>query len=173
MGIQGSGKSTMAHQLQKDFGYIHVCTGDLLRKHIAEGTEFGKSYQAAYNRGEMAPSEVTCGIIGDAFYGYTDEHIILDGFPRNDEQLKWLDDRYRVVKCILLVLPVDVAMERLFTRKRTDDTEASITKRFELYREHTEPIIAHYSKIDKLIMLDGNHSIDEVFNNVADALSAL
>lgn len=169
-GIQGCGKSTHAKQLQHSYGFVHVCAGDLLRKHIDEGTEFGKSYQAAYNRGELAPNEVTCGIIGEALYGYLDDTIILDGFPRNNEQLEWLEKNYNVSKCIEIVLPLDVSTRRLLTRGRSDDSEEGIKTRFDLYKKHTQPVIDYYREKGKLVEVNGDDTIDEVFDEIIKQL---
>ena len=42
VGPPGSGKGTQAEFIEKDFGFLHLSTGDLLRDAIAKGTRLGK-----------------------------------------------------------------------------------------------------------------------------------
>ena len=42
VGPPGSGKGTQAEFIEKDFGFLHLSTGDLLRDAIAKGTKLGK-----------------------------------------------------------------------------------------------------------------------------------
>jgi nucleoside-triphosphate--adenylate kinase len=42
VGAPGSGKGTISNWIVRDFGLIHVSSGDLLRQHVREGTEVGK-----------------------------------------------------------------------------------------------------------------------------------
>jgi len=171
MGIQGSGKSTLSIEFQKRFGFVHVSTGDLLRDHIKNETTFGKIYKSAYEKGEMAPDKVLYGIIQDALFGYLgDDVIILDGFPRNMTQVKWLESKYNVIDCILITLPIAVATGRLLNRGRVDDTESAIETRFALYKEHTKPIIDHYESNKKLVMVNGDQSVDDMYREAVDKM---
>ena len=171
MGIQGSGKSTLSIEFQKRFGFVHVSTGDLLRDHIKNETTFGKIYKSAYEKGEMAPDKVLYGIIQDALFGYLgDDVIILDGFPRNMTQVKWLESKYNVIDCILITLPTAVATSRLLNRGRVDDTESAIETRFALYKEHTKPIIDHYESNKKLVMVNGDQSVEDMYREAVDKM---
>ena len=171
MGIQGSGKSTIAHEFQRRFGFVHISTGDLLRDHIKNETTFGKIYKAAYEHGEMAPDEVLYDVIKDALVGYLgDDDIILDGFPRNMKQVEWLESKYNVISCIFIDLPTSIATKRLFARRRADDTKSAIKKRFALYKEHTKPVIEHYTNSNKLVIVNGNQSIDFMFKESVEKL---
>ncbi len=70
----------------------HVASGDLFRRHQAEGTELGKLARTYMERGELVPDEVTIRMVmervqeSDAAAGY-----VLDGFPRTLEQARALD----------------------------------------------------------------------------------
>ena len=56
----------------------------------------------------------------------------------------------------------------LITRK--DDNVETVTKRLEVYNRQTAPLIEFYSACGKLINVDGNRDIQEVF---ADCLGKL
>ncbi len=54
--------------------------------------------------------------------------------------------------------------------QREDDNEETIRNRLEVYRENTEPLIDFYSKHDKLITIDAEGAIDEVYERLLAAL---
>jgi len=53
---------------------------------------------------------------------------------------------------------------------REDDNEETISSRLEVYRKQTEPLIKFYSKKNKLKMINGLGTIDEVYNRFINAL---
>lgn len=55
--------------------------------------------------------------------------------------------------------------------QREDDNEATIRNRLDVYRENTEPLIEFYRKRGKLITIDAEGTIDEVYERLLDALS--
>lgn len=71
----------------------HITSGGLFRENISRGTELGVRVKPFYDQGLLAPNEITIGMIleriaqPDAAGGF-----ILDGFPRNVEQARALDE---------------------------------------------------------------------------------
>ena len=55
-------------------------------------------------------------------------------------------------------------------QQREDDNEETISNRLEVYRKNTEPLIDYYAKRDKLITIDADSSIDEVYERLLEAL---
>lgn len=51
MGPPGGGKGTIAKKMIKDFEFLHLSTGDVLRKHVREGTGVGKTAQSYMVKG--------------------------------------------------------------------------------------------------------------------------
>ena len=51
MGAPGSGKGTQAQRLVKQFAIPQISTGDILRKHLAEGTALGMRAKADHGAG--------------------------------------------------------------------------------------------------------------------------
>lgn len=47
----GGGKGTIAKKMIKDFSFLHLSTGDVLRKHVREGTAVGKTAQSFMVKG--------------------------------------------------------------------------------------------------------------------------
>ncbi len=56
--------------------------------------------------------------------------------------------------------------------QREDDNEATIRNRLDVYRENTEPLIDFYRKRRKLVKIDAEGSIDEVYERLLEALSS-
>ncbi len=92
LGPPGAGKGTQSKQIVDRYGIPQISTGDLLREHIARGTELGLAAKGIMARGELVPDELMYGIVatrlrdGDCKRGF-----ILDGFPRTAAQAGWLD----------------------------------------------------------------------------------
>jgi adenylate kinase len=121
-GLPGAGKGTQGALLAEHYRVPHVATGDIIRDHIARGTEFGRKVQAAIAGGNFAPDSdilywVYRRLAGpDAASGY-----ILDGFPRDLPQANELDDHLRrtgehLDAVIELVIDEAVLIERLSGR---------------------------------------------------------
>lgn len=50
--------------------------------------------------------------------------------------------------------------------QRSDDNLENTKRRFKTYKDETEPLIEYYQKRNKLINIDGNSSVDSIFNEV-------
>jgi adenylate kinase len=91
MGAPGSGKGTQAQRLEKQFGIPQISTGDILRKHLAEGTPLGLRAKEIMAAGGYVDDETMLAIIRerlsqpDAAQGF-----MLDGFPRTVAQAEGL-----------------------------------------------------------------------------------
>ena len=55
--------------------------------------------------------------------------------------------------------------------QREDDNEETISNRLEVYRENTEPLIEYYRKRGKLLTVDAEGPIDEVYERMTAALA--
>jgi adenylate kinase len=71
---------------------------------------------------------------------------------------------------VYLSLSKESSVKRLLLRKRKDDTKKIIQKRLEIYYKETKPVIERYKKQKKLIEIDGEPSIEEIFKNVKNKL---
>ena len=93
LGLPGAGKGTQAERISKDTSMAHITSGGLFRENIGRGTDLGRKAQSYVEKGLLVPNDVTVGMIleriaqPDAAAGF-----ILDGFPRNVEQARALDE---------------------------------------------------------------------------------
>ncbi len=146
MGGQGAGKGTHAKNLvaQKGFKYIEV--GAILR-----GLPQESPIKQIMARGELVPDSELFNIIQTAITNCGKADIILDGFPRNVEQAKWLVNQYVSDKspfdihALHLSLPEKVMIERIANRVqegggRADDVNPDVVqKRLEVFKKETLP----------------------------------
>ncbi len=55
LGPPGSGKGTIASRIVRDFGLLHLSSGDLLRAQISAGTEAGLNAKQFIDAGDLVP----------------------------------------------------------------------------------------------------------------------
>ena len=92
LGPPGAGKGTQSKRIVDRYGVPQISTGDLLRDHVARGTELGLEAQAVMARGELVPDELMYGIVASRLREADCERgFVLDGFPRTAAQAGWLD----------------------------------------------------------------------------------
>ncbi|HZQ90613.1 MAG TPA: adenylate kinase [Terriglobales bacterium] len=92
MGPPGVGKGTQAKRLVEIFGIPQISTGDLLRDHVARGTELGLKAKTLMDRGELVPDELMYPMVAERLKrADCNRGFILDGFPRTRAQAEWLE----------------------------------------------------------------------------------
>eukprot|EP01121_Diplochlamys_sp_Union-15-3_P001044 TRINITY_DN108_c0_g1_i2.p1 TRINITY_DN108_c0_g1~~TRINITY_DN108_c0_g1_i2.p1 ORF type:complete len:205 (-),score=46.23 TRINITY_DN108_c0_g1_i2:21-635(-) len=181
LGGPGSGKGTQCANIVKQFGYIHLSAGELLREEMKSGSKNGAMIDEMIKKGQIVPSEVTIGLLKKAMEKNVVKKFLIDGFPRNDENRRgWTDivgESADVAFVLLFECPEEVMEQRLLKRGetsgRTDDNLASIKLRFKTFLDQTLPVIVHYQKQDKVKKINGNRTPDEVFEDVKQIFNAL
>jgi len=93
MGPPGVGKGTQASILKDHFNVPHLSTGEILRKEIALNTSVGKISKKYIDKGLFVPDEILIGIIEEHLKApNAQQGYILDGYPRNLQQVDDLND---------------------------------------------------------------------------------
>lgn len=180
VGPPGAGKGTQAGRIAERYGVPAISTGDIFRANIKGGTELGQRVQAIIEAGELVPDSLTNEIVedrlaqSDAAGGF-----LLDGYPRNVEQVHALDGMLEgdsLDAVVLLEADVDEVVARLLKRAelegRADDTEDVIRHRQTVYAEQTAPLIELFTERGILVAVDGLGTVDEVAGNIETALAA-
>lgn len=192
LGKPGSGKGTYAEMLSKEFKIPRIKTGDLLREEIEKKTKFGKILSKYIDKGNLAPSEIVIKIVNKHLKNK--KNIIFDGFPRkldevgavknidlvfhlkcsDKEMIKRLINRRTCSRCDkvynLITNPpkkkgiCDVCKGKLIIRR--DETREGIKKRLKLFKKETMPVINYYKKKRKLIEINGDRPINDVYNEI-------
>ena len=174
-GPPGSGKGTQGEKLTAKYGLKHLSTGDLLRSEIAQHTALGLEAKKIMDKGHLVPDEVVIGMICTALETYPDtKGFLFDGFPRTDKQAEALDKLLDLKKTTISVMvALTVSEEELVKRLakrgetsgRSDDTNESIIRaRIAEYNSKTAAVADYYKSFDKVVMVKGEGSIEEIFN---------
>ncbi len=168
IGIQGSGKGTQAKLIERKFKLKRITVGEILRKEIKKKNKQSKILAKYLDKGLMAPNSIVNKVI---LTNTPKDNFIIDGFPRDEKQLK-IADSINLEKVILLTLSKKEVYKRIAKRrkleKRTDDGEKALETRLKLFYQHSPKIIKHFK--NKLIKINGNQTIKEVFSDIEKAL---
>lgn len=175
MGPPGSGKGTLSKKLQERNGFQHISTGELVRK--SEDPEV----KSTIEKGEYVSDKLITRILRKELSRLDLETgIIIDGFPRTLSQSKTLDTILGKLgvglnHCIFLDIDEEEARKRIIKRSkkenRKDDQDPEIIdKRFQEYREKTEPILDKYKKSRKLIQIDASSGSESVYDSLVRKL---
>ncbi len=108
------------------------------------------------------------------------EYMLLDWFPRNLDQKKhfveqWAN-KWRDFVCVNFDLSREKAIQRIQKRAidqwRADDAkEEVINKRLETFYAETLPVIQSFESDWKLITINADQSIEEIYNELISKLS--
>ena len=180
IGPPGAGKGTQASRIAEAYGIPAISTGDIFRANIKGGTELGKRVQAIIESGELVPDSLTNEIVRDRLHqNDAAKGFLLDGYPRNVEQVHALDGMLEgdsLDAVVLLEADTDEVVARLLKRAelegRADDTEDVIRHRQEVYAEQTAPLVELFTERGILVRVNGLGAIDAVAKRIANGLSA-
>jgi adenylate kinase len=115
LGPPGAGKGTQAKVLEDRFGVLQISTGDLLRKHVADGTDLGLEAKRFMDSGGLVPDAIIVGMMENRLAG--ENSFVLDGFPRTVPQAEALDAMLiRLGKPLGAVLLFEADREMLIRR---------------------------------------------------------
>jgi adenylate kinase len=182
-GPPGSGKGTQSEKLIAKYGLKHLSTGDLLRYEISRQTPLGQEAQNFMDKGQLVPDEVVIGMISSALDANTGcKGFLFDGFPRTSAQAEALDKLLELKKApIAVMLALDVSEQELIKRLlkrgetsgRSDDTnDAVIRARIVEYRTKTAVVADHYKQFDKVVMVKGEGTVEEIFAGLCKEIDA-
>jgi adenylate kinase len=116
IGAPGSGKGTISGRLERDFGVVHLSSGDLLRNNVTEGSEIGVQAKEFIDRGELVPDSVMVALINDVLQELEGKGWLVDGFPRTVGQAQALD-RYQDIHMVVnLDVPFATIVKRIQQR---------------------------------------------------------
>ena len=180
IGPPGAGKGTQAVELSRAFGVPAVSTGDIFRANVKNETPLGLQAKSFMDAGNNVPDSLTNDLITDRL---ADDDcargFLLDGYPRTTDQVRHLDDFLATHDSALnvvvqLLAEPDVVVERLRKRAleqgRTDDDEAVVRHRLEVYSNQTAPLIDVYTDRGLVVAIDGIGEIADVTRRIMSAL---
>ena len=182
-GPPGSGKGTQSEKLIATYGLKHLSTGDLLRNEISNKTPLGLEAKNLMDKGQLVPDDVVIGMISSGLDANPDvKGFLFDGFPRTKAQAEALDKLLKLKNAeIGVFLAMQVSEEELvkrllnrgLTSGRSDDTnETVIRSRITEYNSKTSSVADYYKQYNKVVMVPGEGSIDDIFNALCKEIDA-
>jgi adenylate kinase len=177
----GAGKGTQAARIAARYGITHISSGDLFRRHVAEGTPEAEALREYTQRGDLVPDDVVFSmLIGPIIKASAAGGYVLDGFPRSVPQA---EEAFRQAVDLGVtahaVLSFEVSESDVLSRVRgraaeegraDDADEAVVRHRLEVYRESTVPLVAFYEKRGIVHHIDASPPIDEVSAAIFEVL---
>ncbi|MDF3130597.1 nucleoside monophosphate kinase [Kiritimatiellaeota bacterium B1221] len=199
LGPPGSGKGTLSRRLQEENRFIPVSTGEEIRKQMADPqSEVGRASAPYMDRGDYIPDDLALSL----FYTIlepmdTESRVVLDGFPRTVPQAialaPWLEAKgHRLIGCVFLNLPVEVAVKRMEARlvcpdcrrtyptvaghpvgsecdacggiliQREDDDPVRMKQRLRRHEEMTNPLREWFEDRKQLLEVDASAGTEDL-----------
>lgn len=180
-GPEGSGKGTQAKLLSETLKLPILTSGDLVRDAASNDRGIiGEVCRQALTEGKyVADSEMFVLWKWRLKEDDASDNWIMDGFPRNVEQAKFLTEKldkygYAVDKVFYLNLSEDESYRRLIKRGRPlhpgsnelHDSPERIKQRLEIYKEGEKDVLEYYRKRGVLTEVNADQSIDVVHKEI-------
>ncbi|HQM15841.1 MAG TPA: nucleoside monophosphate kinase [Candidatus Woesebacteria bacterium] len=173
IGVQGAGKSTQGKMLSEALGIPYLSSGHIFRQMAKQKTALGRWVKETLNAGVLIPDEKTIEIVLEYLQRpeYKNGYII-DGFPRTVPQVEAFSDGTE--KAVLIDVSDKEALWRISGRveDREDETLQAIRKRIELFHKVTAEVLDYYESKGQLIKINGEQSVEEVFEETLKKLQA-
>lgn len=109
MAPPAGGKGTISDLLVKEFGYVHISTGDLIRE-VDPETELGKEITECIKTGSFVDDNVVLSLLKKELDKQSGKPFILDGFPRNMVQVEEITEffeKYNISLDQVIYIDVD------------------------------------------------------------------
>ena len=178
IGAPGAGKGTQAQRLAEQFGIAHISSGDLLRQHVRDRTPLGLKVKSYVDQGDLVPDSVVMDMLRKPVVAAASGYV-LDGFPRTVDQAKASYDVVRalgaeVQAAIHLDVPREELIGRLLARGRgSEDTQAVIEHRLQVYQENTLPLLEYYAGREWMFTVNGDRPTDTVHEDIVGRIQKL
>lgn len=170
-GLAGTGKGTQGKALSEIFGWRWLSVGQVIR-------DTGQ-YDDVINRGELIGDDDVIRLMNERIERDEAEgfDLILDGYPRDEYQAKWMMKNMaeKIDGAILLEVPKEELYERLALRGREDDkTRESIERRFEISENNFKAIFPLLEENGiEIKRVNGVGSVKEVTNRLVEVVQRM
>jgi len=193
LGGPGAGKGTQSALLidRHDYPCVHLSAGELLRQEAAKPdteSEHAGTIRRALAEGSIVPVEISLSLLrgamqtaslnddGDSEGGHQQVLFLIDGFPRNFDNLEgwfeYMPPTTDLVACLVYQCPLAVLQKRILERskeqERTDDNLETLKRRFETFQRESMPVVDLLEQY--VITINGNDELDAVWTRTKAAV---
>ncbi len=172
-GPAGAGKSVQGQLLAARNGWRWLSAGQLLRD--THDIELIREMQT----GSLVDPAKVNELMGDALKRAKNiDRVILDGFPRQLSQAKWLiesqpEHERSIALVVVMEVPRAELLKRLEVRGRLDDTPEAVDERLRIYRTEIYPILTYLTEQGvRIAHVDGTGTVGQVHDRIMDELAA-
>ena len=180
IGAPGAGKGTQAELIAERFGITHISSGDLLRKHVDDGTAIGRAAKEYLSRGDLVPDAIVMDMLRKPVVAASEAGgYVLDGFPRTVDQAKAAYETASSlgvaveVAVFLQVQPAELTRRLLARGRGQDDRPEVIEHRLTVFEAKTRPMLDYYAQREELITVNGARPAPEVAWSITVQLQQL
>lgn len=195
-GIQWSWKWTQARILSEKYWFTLLEMWGELRKIIDSWSELWNSIKAIIEEWHLLSPEIVWNVMKEVIESQNNDKLILDWFVRNLWNKQSLEKIIPDYKVVFFNLSKDKAIDRLLWRvidpetwetfpswtevnpkngnkliKRSDDTEQWILTRINAFVEQTLPIVDMDKEEWRVIELDADQKVEDVFKELEEKLN--
>lgn len=179
-GLPACGKTTQAEKIKEEFGYVQFGMGDKLREEVATGSLLGQQIKSFVDAGTLITDDLMFQVIKNVGNKIKEQGIIFDGFPRKISQAKMLEEiaselKEDVNKFFYLKVSPETALARIaaraeLTNRGDDKDEDAVKNRLGVFEKESKILIDYYQSKGVLVEIEGELSINEVYQIIKDNL---
>jgi len=182
IGAPGSGKTTDASIIAEKNAdkIVHYSTGDMLREEVGNGSALGQEIESYISKGALVPLKIIVNTIVSAINNAPVPNVLIDGYPRSEEQMTAFDelvskeDNIELASVIEVRVSEQVAKDRILGRAaeaapgegRSDDSVEVFFDRMKIYTDPLAEIQEFYTNKDLLTVIDGARTLEEVVDDM-------
>mmetsp|Transcript_28280 Transcript_28280/g.111018 ORF Transcript_28280/g.111018 Transcript_28280/m.111018 type:complete len:232 (-) Transcript_28280:529-1224(-) len=171
IGGPGCGKGTQCQRIATDSGFRQMTMGELLRSEAQSSSSLGTTIKTIIDQGNIVPGSLAIQILRKELERVIPqglEGVLLDGFPRNLEQMEEYEKYIgQFDHALYFDVKSEVLRERLLQRSatsdRVDDGRTVIERRLKNFADTGRPLLDYFSRKGKLSVVDGNLDIESVY----------
>lgn len=165
LGKPGAGKGTQGKMLAEHLGIEHISIGDMVRymmktDHPLRNTL--QDYFATSTTWRPLSDSLTTQIVQK--YLTDREDFIVDGFPRNIEQVAMTDIIFDHV--FYFSITDEESIKRTLSRQREGDELQKVLARLEIEQGRLPQLISYYTQQGVLSEIDAMQSVDDVYEEL-------
>ena len=167
LGKSGSGKTTVAEYIVQENKHIeHYSMGNEFRKIANVNPKIGRYVFS----GERVPEKIAKDVLSQIINKFSENIIIIDGFPRDNKQTELLDlllknKDIEIKNVFEIALDDNLASERVLNRARDNHDNIKVfNNRLKDYKLHIKYIRKYYQDI--LIHINGNDTVENIANTI-------
>lgn len=167
-------ESSIYRQISEEFNYNYLSTGDILERICLENNQ-NKEYENIIEdvkNGDLITSKEMVNILKNEILKIKNsKYILIDGFPRNMENIIEWESIMNGITLIKKVLYIKITDEEI--QKRLDDDNKlkqlqneKLEKQINIFNDNIISLTEKYKNENLLIEIDGMKKEDEIFKNI-------